>query len=164
MLCRAQDAPRRSASAQMGGGGRFPIQLLHEMNPQHHLHRKRRPATSAVGHERADQHHQFRPRHHGVHLFEERPPARALARLTQSQTRLLHAPHSLSRSACPVADLPWGYADFPKHRGVFREPAQGVESVYRAQSSFAWSSFSWPEPFSSGRQRRIQPFRVFRAV
>ena len=61
--------------------------LLHEVDAQQGLHRERRTAAFAFGHERRDLRHQVGPRHHPVHLVEELPAARALRR--RSQSRLL---------------------------------------------------------------------------
>ena len=136
VLGNAADAYELSqAEISVGAGkfiklGEFPVQrnikeglfharvtqtkpLLHEVHSKHHLHRERRAATSAFGHVRTDQRDQVRPRHHAVHLFEKHAPPRALARLPQPKTRLLHGPNRLSCSRGSVADLLGGYAELP---------------------------------------------------
>ena len=52
--------------------------LLHEVNAQQRLHRERRTAALAFGHEWGDLRHQVGPRYHPVHLVEELPTSGAL--------------------------------------------------------------------------------------
>ena len=65
--------------------------LLQEVDAQHRLDGKRRPAGLRSGAVRLDQRHKLRPRHNAVHLVEELALARLLRRQLQTQVRLLHA-------------------------------------------------------------------------
>jgi len=87
--------------------------LLHEMDSQHRLHRKRRasaPSLWRIGHDQRDQR---RPRHYTVHIIKKLAFARAFRRQVQYEICLFHAPNPLSLrpnaqalSVCIYADLP----------------------------------------------------------
>lgn len=64
--------------------------LLHEVNAQHRLYRKRRATLLTFGDIRHDQLDQRRPRNHALHLREELSLARALGRQVQVQIGLLN--------------------------------------------------------------------------
>jgi hypothetical protein len=87
--------------------------LLHEVDAQHRLQRKRRAARLALGRVRLDQSLKLGPRHHALHLRQELALARSLRAQVQTQVGLLHgsARHASIRSA--QAELLGGYADLP---------------------------------------------------
>ena len=70
-------------------------------------------ATMQISGERADQRHQFGPRHHPVHLVQELALARSLGRQVQAQISLLHGSRRRSSHASGEAQIGPSYADLP---------------------------------------------------
>ena len=87
--------------------------LLHKVNAQHRVDRKRRAAGPAHWRMRLNLLDQRLPRHHPIHLGQKLPLARSLGAQVQSKFSLLHTFHPQHPHLIAQAGLRGGFAEVP---------------------------------------------------